>query len=88
MDLPRVVLDFPYLAREKAEEIEFKPEKLATMIAAPVEKKFLNVTDELREVIFLANTRADLNEVSRDRSTSGKSSRRGTFSRISYNMEK
>ena len=82
-----MVLDFPYLSREKAKEIEFKPEKLATMVAAPAEEKFLNVTDELKEIISLANTRADLNVVSRKKSSSV-NSRRGTIPRTSYDMSK
>ena len=44
MDLPRVVLDFPYLSREKAEKIEFDPKFLAEKIKEPAETKFLNVS--------------------------------------------
>ena len=89
MDLPRVVLDFPYLSREKAEKIEFKPEKLATMVAEPDEQKFLNMTDELKEVISLANTRVDLNVVSPHMPNSRSSDRRrSTIPRESYDMRK
>ena len=89
MDLPRVVLDFPYLSREKAEKIEFKPEKLATMVAEPDEQKFLNMTDELKEVISLAKPRVDLNVVSPYKSNPHNSDRRrSTIPRESYDMRK
>ena len=89
MDLPRVVLDFPYLSREKAEKIEFKPEKLATMVAEPDEQKFLNMTDELKEVISLAKPRVDLNVVSPHKPNPHNSDRRrSTIPRESYDMRK
>lgn len=54
IDLPRVVLEFPYLFRDQAAKIKFDPEYLAKEIVEPIAEQQVTKED-LSSIIDAAN---------------------------------